>query len=111
MVGLRLWTRGVVIKQLGVDDCLCVIGLVSDCLRSCSRSSVLTSQLITYGVGVAITHMTKYGLGRHVYIMDPANVPLYLRVSRSGGVTRVCTVNLCQDFYVSIVMYWYVHPF
>jgi len=29
MVGLRLWTRGVVIKQLGVDDYLCVVGLVS----------------------------------------------------------------------------------
>ncbi len=29
MVGLRLWTRGVVIKQLGVDDYMCLAGLVS----------------------------------------------------------------------------------
>lgn len=30
MVGLRLWTRGVVIKQLGVDDYMCLAGLVSN---------------------------------------------------------------------------------
>jgi hypothetical protein len=29
MVGLRLWTRGVVIKKLGVDDYMCLVGLVS----------------------------------------------------------------------------------
>ena len=28
MVGLRLWTRGVVIKQLGIDDYACLAGLV-----------------------------------------------------------------------------------
>ncbi|SPQ24632.1 0ec0b235-2f10-408a-9ebd-c29ad514edeb [Thermothielavioides terrestris] len=71
MVGARLYTRGVVIHQLGVDDYLCAVAL-----------------LVTYGSGIAIAHMTKYGLGRHVYIMEPANVPLYLR-----------------DFYVSIVLY------
>lgn len=25
--------------------------------------------------------MTKYGLARHIYIMNPVNIPLYLRVS------------------------------
>jgi hypothetical protein len=30
MVGLRLWTRGVVIKQLGTDDYVCLAGLVSE---------------------------------------------------------------------------------
>jgi hypothetical protein len=40
---------------------------------------------MTYGSGVAIAHMTKYGLGRHVYIMDPLNIPLYLRVSFDPG--------------------------
>ena len=29
IVGLRLWTRGIVIKQLGVDDYMCLVGLVS----------------------------------------------------------------------------------
>ena len=29
MVAMRLWTRGVVIKQLGIDDYMCVVGLVS----------------------------------------------------------------------------------
>ncbi|KAK4148785.1 hypothetical protein C8A00DRAFT_19442 [Chaetomidium leptoderma] len=71
MVGLRLWTRGVVIKQLGVDDYVCLVGL-----------------LAIYGSGIAIAHMTTYGLGRHIYIMEPQNIPLYLR-----------------DFYVSIVLY------
>ncbi len=28
MVGLRVWTRAVLIKQLGVDDYMCVLGLV-----------------------------------------------------------------------------------
>lgn len=28
MVALRFWTRGVIIKQLGIDDYLCAIGLV-----------------------------------------------------------------------------------
>ncbi len=41
-----------------------------------------------YGTGIAIGHMTTYGLGKHVYVMNPVNIPLYLR-----------------DFYVSIVMY------
>jgi hypothetical protein len=36
---------------------------------------------MTYGSGVAVCHMTKYGLGRHIYVMDVQNIPLYLRVS------------------------------
>ncbi|KAL1843517.1 hypothetical protein VTJ49DRAFT_1110 [Mycothermus thermophilus] len=57
--------------QLGADDYMCVVGL-----------------LAIYGTGIAIAHMTKYGLGRHVYAMAPTDIPLYMR-----------------DFYVSIVMY------
>ncbi|KAK3358225.1 hypothetical protein B0T25DRAFT_452789 [Lasiosphaeria hispida] len=71
MVGLRLWTRKKIIDQLGGDDYACIVGLVA-----------------TYGSGLSIAHMTKYGLGKHVYVMDPANIPLYLR-----------------DFYFSIVFY------
>ncbi|GAB1319871.1 Rhodopsin domain-containing protein [Madurella fahalii] len=71
MVGLRLWTRWKIIKQVGLDDYACVSGL-----------------LMTYGSGIAIAHMTKYGLGKHVFVMPLQNIPLYLR-----------------DFYVSIVMY------
>ncbi|KAL2270618.1 hypothetical protein VTJ83DRAFT_2802 [Remersonia thermophila] len=71
MLGLRLWTRMVVIKQAGADDYVCIVGL-----------------LTIYGTGIAIAHMTKYGLGRHVYTMAPTDIPLYMR-----------------DFYVSIVMY------
>lgn len=29
MVGMRLWTRGKMIKQLGIDDYACILGLVS----------------------------------------------------------------------------------
>ncbi|KAK3368697.1 putative integral membrane protein [Podospora didyma] len=75
MVGLRLWTRGKILKELGVDDYACIAGL-----------------LATYGSGIAIAHMTKYGLGKHVlylvYFMDATTIPMYLR-----------------DFYVSIVFY------
>ncbi|KAK3995913.1 hypothetical protein QBC44DRAFT_365884 [Cladorrhinum sp. PSN332] len=44
--------------------------------------------LTTFGSGIAIAHMTTYGLGRHIYVMELAHISLYLR-----------------DFYVSIVMY------
>ncbi|KAK4188597.1 hypothetical protein QBC35DRAFT_451095 [Podospora australis] len=71
MVGLRLWSRGRIIKQLGIDDYACIAGL-----------------LVTYGSGIAIAHMTTFGLGKHIDVMNPVNIPLYLR-----------------DFYVSIVMY------
>lgn len=30
--------------------------------------------------GVVIIHMTYYNLGRHVYLILPAQVPLYFRV-------------------------------
>ena len=29
MVGLRLWTRGVILKHMGLDDYACLMGLVS----------------------------------------------------------------------------------
>ncbi|KAL2137867.1 hypothetical protein VTI28DRAFT_7936 [Corynascus sepedonium] len=71
LVGARMWTRGVIIKQLGVDDYMCVAGL-----------------LATYGSGIAVTHMTEHGLGRHIEVMKPEDISQYLR-----------------DFYVSIVLY------
>ncbi|KAK5659601.1 hypothetical protein OQA88_805 [Cercophora sp. LCS_1] len=71
MVGLRVWTRKKIINQLGWDDYACVAGLIT-----------------TWASGISIAHMTEYGLGRHIYVMNPANIPLYLR-----------------DFYFSIVFY------
>ncbi|KAK0725554.1 hypothetical protein B0H67DRAFT_659165 [Lasiosphaeris hirsuta] len=71
MVGLRIWTRKKIINQLGLDDYACVAGL-----------------LVTYGSGISIAHMTRYGLGKHVYVMNPTDIPLYLR-----------------DFYLSIIFY------
>lgn len=38
-----------------------------------------------YGTGIAVGHMTKYGLGRHIYVMELENIPLYLRVSVPGS--------------------------
>ncbi|KAL2170619.1 hypothetical protein VTG60DRAFT_4632 [Thermothelomyces hinnuleus] len=76
LVWARLWTRGAIIKKLGIDDYMFPNG---------SRFSVL---LAMYGSGIAIAHMTKYGLGRHIEVVEAADVPLYMR-----------------DFYVSIVMY------
>ncbi|KAK4163859.1 hypothetical protein QBC43DRAFT_300823 [Cladorrhinum sp. PSN259] len=71
MVGMRLWVRAGIIKQFGIDDYACIAGL-----------------LTTFGSGIAMIHMTTYGFGKHIYVMELANIPLYLR-----------------DFYVSIVMY------
>ncbi|KAK4202124.1 hypothetical protein QBC40DRAFT_322342 [Triangularia verruculosa] len=62
MVGMRLWSRAKMIKQLGVDDYACLAGL-----------------LTTYGSAIAIGHMTAFGLGKHVYAMNLAHITLYLR--------------------------------
>ncbi|KAL2134420.1 hypothetical protein VTI74DRAFT_259 [Chaetomium olivicolor] len=62
MVGLRLSTRGAVIKQLGTDDYMCLAAL-----------------LVIYGTGVAIAHMITFGLGKHIYAVSQANIPFYLR--------------------------------
>ncbi|KXX77961.1 hypothetical protein MMYC01_206789 [Madurella mycetomatis] len=71
MVSLRLWTRWRIIKQVGIDDYACVSGLLMAC-----------------GSGIAVAQMTEYGLGKHIYVVPPRNVPLYFRA-----------------FYVSIIMY------
>ncbi|KAK3322929.1 putative integral membrane protein [Apodospora peruviana] len=75
MVALRLYTRIVLIKQMGIDDYACIVGL-----------------LVTYGSGVAITHMTSNGLGKHIYGLDPTTIPALVP-------------RYLRDFYVSIVFY------
>ena len=45
MVAMRLWTRGVVIKQLGIDDYMCVLGLVSEPGPNCTLDHVLTKSV------------------------------------------------------------------
>ncbi|VBB86074.1 Putative protein of unknown function [Podospora comata] len=62
MVGMRLWTRGKMIKQLGIDDYACILGLLTAC-----------------GSAIAIGHMTTFGLGRHISVMKQNDIPLYLR--------------------------------
>ncbi|KAK0609242.1 hypothetical protein B0T14DRAFT_601099 [Immersiella caudata] len=71
MVGLRLWTRKIIINQLGWDDYTIILGLIA-----------------TYGSAISIMDMTKYGLGKHIYVMELANIPKYFK-----------------DFYLSIVFY------
>ncbi|KAL2194340.1 hypothetical protein P885DRAFT_43209 [Corynascus similis CBS 632.67] len=95
MVCARLWTRGVIIKKLGVDDYMCVVGL-----------------LATYGSGIAIAHMTRYGLGRHVEVMELANIPLYLRVNFYVPIVMCCSALLflkmtflCQYYRVLAVQH------
>ena len=61
----------------GVGECALFVCPQQRCILKLTT----THQLVIYGVGIAIAHMTVYGLGRHVYIMNPANIPLYLRVS------------------------------
>ncbi|PKS12632.1 hypothetical protein jhhlp_000840 [Lomentospora prolificans] len=71
MVGLRIWTRKYIINQMGIDDWAAIITL-----------------LIVWGDGIIIALSTKYGLGRHVYAIDPTLIPNYL-----------------QCFWISIVLY------
>jgi len=89
MVGLRVWTRWKVINQMGYDDYFCILALVSiPSPRLHVGLNVLTRRKIaTYASGISIAHMTVYGLGKHVWVMNPANIPLYLRVSTRPRLT------------------------
>jgi rhodopsin domain-containing protein len=62
-VALRIWTRKFIIDQMGMDDYGAIVSL-----------------LITWGCGIAIATSTLYGQGRHVMVLDPADIPLYFRV-------------------------------
>ncbi len=59
------------------------------------------------GTAVAIADMTKYGLGKHVSVMDMAYFSLYMKVSLRKPWTnpRLNADPPSQGFYVSIVMY------
>jgi hypothetical protein len=48
--------------------------------------------------------MTKYGLGKHVYVIDPTKIPLYFKV---GAVMPNVQgrADRAQNFYFSIVFY------
>ncbi|KAF5596072.1 uncharacterized protein FSUBG_8982 [Fusarium subglutinans] len=61
MVGLRLWCRRER-QMLGLDDVTAVVALA--CIFGCGSSMVA---------------MTHYGLGRHIYILSPQQIKLYLR--------------------------------
>ena len=64
MVGLRTWTRKVIINKMGMDDWAAIITL-----------------LITWGEGISIAVSTKYGLGKHIFaIQPPTLIPTYWKV-------------------------------
>ncbi|CAI4218920.1 unnamed protein product [Parascedosporium putredinis] len=71
MVGLRVYTRRVIINQMGIDDWAAIVTL-----------------LLVYGDGITIAITTQYGLGKHIYAIDPTLIPGYLKC-----------------FWVSIVLY------
>ncbi|RMJ13941.1 hypothetical protein CDV36_006426 [Fusarium kuroshium] len=62
VVVLRLWTRYVILNQLGADDILALISL-----------------LVVIGCGIAMILETRYGLGKHVSPVILQTVPLYLK--------------------------------
>ncbi|KAM6525676.1 hypothetical protein FALCPG4_011214 [Fusarium falciforme] len=62
VVVLRLWTRYVILNQLGADDFLALISL-----------------LVVIGCGVAIILETRYGLGKHVSPDILKTASLYLK--------------------------------
>ena len=52
--------------------------------------------------------MTKYGLGKHIYVMNVANIPLYLKVPDPELLVAFEAVEFLtwhQDFYLSICFY------
>ncbi|KAK0639941.1 hypothetical protein B0T16DRAFT_288071, partial [Cercophora newfieldiana] len=71
VVGLRLWTRKIIIDQMGWDDYAIILGLA-----------------MNWASGMSIVNMTNYGLGKHVYVINPAHIPDYFK-----------------QFYLSIVFY------
>ncbi|KAM0433442.1 hypothetical protein ACHAPT_004322 [Fusarium lateritium] len=62
VVVLRLWTRFVILNQLGADDYLAFVSL-----------------LVVIACGVAMILETRYGLGKHVSAINLETVPLYLK--------------------------------
>ncbi|KAK1546048.1 hypothetical protein CPAR01_00015 [Colletotrichum paranaense] len=80
MVGLRIYTRTRVIVLFGIDDILAVVAL-----------------LATTGCGIAIALMTKYGLGRHIVVLKPADIVEYMHFPRLTMQPKM--------FYISIVFY------
>ncbi|SPO05143.1 related to integral membrane protein [Cephalotrichum gorgonifer] len=62
MVGLRVYTRMVVTKQMGMDDWAAIFTL-----------------LITYADGITIAFQTRYGLGRHIYALKSDDIMQYFK--------------------------------
>ncbi|KAM7206090.1 hypothetical protein V8F20_002872 [Naviculisporaceae sp. PSN 640] len=61
MVSLRIWTRKVIIDKMGADDWVAIIALI-----------------ITWGEGISIGVETKYGLGKHIFAVQPPSlIPTY----------------------------------
>ncbi|KAK1833688.1 hypothetical protein QBC39DRAFT_424720 [Podospora conica] len=71
MITARIYTRKFIIDSMGWDDFACIVGYA-----------------LTMSEAITVTHMTKYNLGRHIYLIQPFQIPLYFR-----------------DFYLSIVLY------
>ncbi|KAL0934186.1 uncharacterized protein CTRU02_210985 [Colletotrichum truncatum] len=62
LVGLRVYTRTVVIALFGIDDIFAIFGLMA-----------------TTGCGIAIAAgVTEHGLGRHILTLDSSVIPDYL---------------------------------
>jgi len=60
-VSLRIWTRKFIINKMGADDWAAIIALI-----------------ITWGEGISIAIETKYGLGKHIFaIQPPTLIPIY----------------------------------
>jgi hypothetical protein len=65
-VGLRSYTRAVLLRQFGVDDATAILALV-----------------LAYGSGIMVASNTIYGAGRHIQVVDPTLLWKYFRVCRT----------------------------
>ncbi|KAM7219405.1 hypothetical protein V8F06_005139 [Rhypophila decipiens] len=60
-VAMRIWTRKVIIDKMGADDWAAIIAMV-----------------ITWGEGIIIGISTQYGLGKHIFAVQPPTlIPTY----------------------------------
>lgn len=103
-VALRFWSRGLMKMRFGLDDYLCVLGLVS--LTRGWRACQLTVPMIgfyawmlcsvhdqyvivtTFAMTASLTTITslvvQLGSGLHVGAVPPENFPKYLQVGSNG---------------------------
>ncbi|KAK0656877.1 hypothetical protein B0T16DRAFT_315824 [Cercophora newfieldiana] len=86
-VGLRTYTRAVLLRQFGLDDATAILALV-----------------LAMGSGIMVASNTLYGAGRHIQVVDLNNLWKYFRtfyvsiVLYNGSLTAIKIAFLLQYY-------------